>query len=51
MDNEKLKDFFTASGALAETLYIFFNQCVKVGFTPDQAMDLSKALITTIIPR
>lgn len=41
MDNEMLKNFITTTGAVAESLYIFYQGCTQSGFEEGQAFTLT----------
>lgn len=45
---EKINDMMTALGAIAETMWIFYNCLKKQGFNEDQAMEFCMCYMTSI---
>lgn len=49
MNEEQLKEFFTAIGTLAETSLIFYRSAVISNATPEEAMRITQAFIAATL--
>lgn len=46
---DRFENFFQTVGVVAETCFAHYTAFVKVGFTPEQALDLTKTYMQTTL--
>lgn len=49
MDEKKIKELITATGALAEITVLFYHSAMKAGAKPEEAMALTSVFLQTAI--
>lgn len=49
--NPEIKKFIDGVGATAEACAVFYKSCVAQRFTPEQAFELTKTFLTSLITR
>ena len=46
---DKIKELKTGIGATVEVSWMFFSSSLKAGFSPDQALDLTRTFLQTMM--
>lgn len=49
--NSEMKKFLDGIGATAESCAVFYKSCAAQDFTPEQAFDLTKTFLTSLVMR
>lgn len=49
--NPEAKKFIDCVGATAEACAVFYKSCVAQNFTPEQAFELTKTFLTSLVMR